>query len=107
VADLHEIQSMVGRIRRERGFTMEPLRIFAHLTEEVGEIASELKRTWSSNYEAFSKDDLGDELADVLVCVLALANQFDINVEQVLEKKFLYKDGQRVWESARALEESS
>jgi NTP pyrophosphatase (non-canonical NTP hydrolase) len=108
VAELHEIQSLVGKIRQERGFTMEPLRIFALLTEEVGEVAGELKRTWSPNYEAFSKKDLGDELADVLVCLLALANQFDIDVEEALREKLLQKDSQRTWKSAeKASEESS
>jgi NTP pyrophosphatase (non-canonical NTP hydrolase) len=48
VAELCEIQSLVRKIRQERGFTMDPLRIFALLTEEVGEVAGELKRTWKS-----------------------------------------------------------
>ncbi|MBN1813897.1 MAG: nucleotide pyrophosphohydrolase [Anaerolineae bacterium] len=87
---------------------MDPLRIFALLTEEVGEVASELKRTWSPNYESFSKKDLGDELADVLVCLLALANQFDIDIEEALREKLLRKDSQRTWKSAgKTLEESS
>ena len=100
MADLQELQSLVGKIRRERGFTMEPLRIFTLLTEEIGEIAGELKRTWSPNYEPFSNKDLEDEIADVLVCLLALANQFEINVEKALTKKLLYKDSQRSWKSA-------
>jgi NTP pyrophosphatase (non-canonical NTP hydrolase) len=108
VAELREIQSLVRQIRQERGFTMDPLRIFALLTEEVGEVAGELKRTWSPNYEAFSKKDLGDELADVLVCLLALANQFDIDIEEALREKLLYKDSQRTWKSSeKTLEESS
>jgi NTP pyrophosphatase (non-canonical NTP hydrolase) len=44
MAELHEIQNLVAKIRRERGFTMDPVRIFALLAEEVGEIASELKK---------------------------------------------------------------
>ena len=81
---------------------MDPLRIFALLNEEIGEVARELKRTWSLNYEAFSKEDLEDEIADVLVCLLALANQFDIDLEQALTKKLVHKDGQRHWKSAKA-----
>jgi NTP pyrophosphatase (non-canonical NTP hydrolase) len=104
-AELHEIQSLVAKIRRERGFTMDPVRIFALLTEEVGEIASELKRTWSPNYEAFSKQDLACEIADALTCLLALANQFDIDLEKALMHKLVHRDGQRTWKSAdRALE---
>jgi len=80
---------------------MDPLRIFVLLDEEVGEVARELKRTWSPNYEAFSKQDLEDEIADVLVCLLALANQFEINVESALARKLLDKDSQRSWKSAK------
>ena len=100
MASLQELQSMVGKVRQERGFTMDPVRIFVHLTEEVGEIASQLKRTWSLNYESFSKEDLEEEMADVLVCVLALADRFEIDLERVLMAKFLHKDGQRRWKSA-------
>lgn len=100
MADLQELQSLVGKTRRERGFTMDPLRIFVLLSEEVGELARELKRTWSPNYEAFSKQDLEDEIADVLVCLLALANQFEINVERALTRKLLDKDSRRSWKSA-------
>lgn len=101
MADLQELQNLVGKTRRERGFTMDPLRIFVLLDEEVGEVARELKRTWSPNYEAFSKQDLEDEIADVLVCLLALANQFEINVESALARKLLDKDSQRSWKSAK------
>ena len=100
MADLQELQNLVGRVRRERGFTMDPLRIYALLNEEMGEIARELKRTWSPNYEPFSKQDLADEIADVLVCLLALANQFEIDVEKALTEKLLHKDSQRHWKSA-------
>jgi NTP pyrophosphatase (non-canonical NTP hydrolase) len=108
LTELRELQDLVAKIRLERGFTMDPVRIFALLTEEVGEVASELKRTWSPNYEAFSKEDLGYELADALTCLLALANQFDIDVESVLMEKLVKRDGQRTWKSAElAPEESS
>jgi NTP pyrophosphatase (non-canonical NTP hydrolase) len=100
MANLRELQNLVSKIRQERGFTMDPLRIFVLLDEEVGEIARELERTWSPNYDPFSKQDLEDEIADVLVCLLALANQFEIDVEKALTEKLLYKDSQRKWKSA-------
>jgi NTP pyrophosphatase (non-canonical NTP hydrolase) len=100
MADLRELQNLVSKIRQERGFTMDPLRIFVLLDEEMGEIARELKRTWSPNYDLFSKQDLEDEIADALVCLLALANQFEIDVEKALTEKLLCKDSQRKWKSA-------
>lgn len=103
MAHLQELQRLVNKVRQERGFTMDPLKIFVLLNEEVGEVATELKRTWSPNYEAFSKQDLEDELADVLVCLLALANQFEINLEEVLIEKFVDKDSRREWKSAELM----
>jgi NTP pyrophosphatase (non-canonical NTP hydrolase) len=101
MATLQELQALVHQVRQSRGFTMEPLKIFALLNEEVGEVAAELKRTWSPNYDGFNQDALADELADVLVCLLALANQFDLDVEQALVGKLVEKDSRREWKSAR------
>jgi NTP pyrophosphatase (non-canonical NTP hydrolase) len=101
MADLQELQTLVHEVRQARGFTMEPLQIFALLNEEIGEVATELKRTWSPNYDGFTKDALADEMADVLVCLLALANQFDIDLEQALVTKLVKKDSRREWKSAR------
>ena len=101
MADLRELQTLVHQVRLQRGFTMEPLRIFALLSEEIGEVATELKKTWSTNYDAFSRDRLEEELADAMVCLLALANQFDIELEEALLEKLVSKDSQRVWKSAR------
>lgn len=104
MADLGELQSLVAEIRKQRGFTMDPMRIFALLNEEIGEVARELKRTWLANYDPFSKADLEEEIADVLVCLLALANQFEIDVEQALMDKLIARDGERDWKSAEMKE---
>jgi len=79
---------------------MDPLKIFIHLNEETGEIAKELKKTWSKNYEAFDRVKLAAELADVQVCICALANQFDIDIESAVEEKFIKADGKRKWKTA-------
>jgi len=79
---------------------MDPLKIFILLQEEIGEVARELKRTWSVNYAALAQEDLEDELADVLVCLLALANQFDVDLETVVLEKLVHKDGRRNGRSA-------
>lgn len=100
MADLQQLQSLVAKVRQARGFTMDPVRIFALLSEEIGEVAGELKRTWSPNYDTFSKEDLQSEIADALVCLLALANQFEIDLEQALIDKLVVRDGQREWKSA-------
>ncbi|AZR72925.1 hypothetical protein BBF96_05680 [Anoxybacter fermentans] len=100
MADLKELQALVAKIRRQRGFTMDPLQIFTLLNEEIGEVATELKRIWSPNYGKFSKEKMREELADVLVCLIALANQFEIDLEKALIDKMVKKDSQRDWRSA-------
>lgn len=94
------LQREVNEIRGLRGFTMEPLKIFILLNEEIGEVAAELKRTWSKNYDSFSIDRLAEEIADVQVCLFALAEQFNIDIEQAVSDKFIDKDSKRAWKSA-------
>ena len=65
------------------------------LTEEVGEVARILVRQYGgqSFKESDNGKDLGDELADVLWVLLALANQTGIDLDAAfqknLEKKIL------------------
>ena len=70
------------------------------LTEEVGEIASEIKRLWSVNYGDFNRDRLQEEIADAFALLAALATQFDIDIEEAVAGKFFQKDGMREWKSA-------
>ena len=78
------MEKEIHLIRKERGFTMEPLKIFTLLNEEIGEVASELKKQWSKNYDDLSIEKLSEELADVQVCLCALANQYEINLESAV-----------------------
>ncbi len=96
----HELVQKIVAKRAERGFVTDPLKIHVLLTEEVGEIAAELKRTWSKNYSEFSRDKLGEEVADVFCLLAALANEFDIDIERAVEEKFFEADEYRTWKSA-------
>ena len=98
-----QIAELVAKIvakRTERGFVTDPLKIHVLLTEEVGEIAAELKRTWSKNYSEFSRDKLGEEIADVFCLLAALANEFDVDIERSVKEKFFEADESRTWRSA-------
>jgi len=99
--DLRDLQRRVVQLRAERGFTTEPLELFTLLNEEIGEIAGQLKRTWSPNYAAFDKNSLAEEIADCMVLLLALAERFDIDAVQGIENKSFRKDSQRAWETAK------
>ena len=63
------------------------------LTEEVGELARIMARTYGD--QSFKKSDLQkdlpDEMADVLWVLLCLANQTGVNLTEALEKNFVKK----------------
>lgn len=60
----------------------------AMLTEEVGEVARIMARTYGdqSFKESDRKNDLADELADVLFVLICIANQTGIDLTPALEK---------------------
>ena len=97
---LTDLQKTIGKIRKERGFTTDPIRIFALLAEEAGEVAKELKKTWSKNYGAFDRNMLADEIVDVQVCLVALANCYGIDITEEMAAKFLEKDKARNWNTS-------
>ena len=63
------------------------------LTEEVGELARIMARTYGD--QSFKKSDLQkdlpDEMADVLWVLLCLANQTGVNLTEALDKNFVKK----------------
>ena len=94
---LQELQRAIDVARAERGFTTDPVRLLCLLVEEVGEVAAEVKKTWSDNYPAPSDEDLADELADVFVVLSALASAFDVDLHDAVRSKFFDSDSRRVW----------
>lgn len=62
----------------------------AILTEEVGELASLMARTYGeqSFRDTEKAHDLGDEMADVLWVLLCLANQTGVDLTDALRKNF-------------------
>lgn len=78
----------------------------ALLMEEVGELARIIARRYGeqSEKETEEKQDLGDEIADVLFVLICLANQTGINLttafEKNLEKKTL-RDSKRHKENSK------
>jgi len=66
----------------------------AQLTEEVGEVARIIARSYGeqSEKESDKNKDLGEELADVVFVVLCLANQTGINLQDAFDKKLNLKN---------------
>ena len=66
----------------------------AILTEEVGEVARLMSRTYGE--QSFKESDKGkelsDELADVLWVLICIANQTGVDLTEALEKNFEKKN---------------
>ena len=66
----------------------------AILTEEVGELARIMARTYGdqSFRESDKNKDLADEMADILWVLLCLANQTGVDLTTALQKNFEKKN---------------
>lgn len=59
----------------------------ACLTEEVGELARIMARTYGEqSFKEGEKHDLGDEMADILWVLICLANQTGVDLTEVFKK---------------------
>lgn len=64
----------------------------AVLTEEVGELARVMARRFGDqSFKAGEKDNLADEIADVLWVLTCIANQTGVDLEQAMERNFQKK----------------
>jgi NTP pyrophosphatase (non-canonical NTP hydrolase) len=66
----------------------------AILTEEVGELARIMARTYGdqSFKESDKQKNLADEMADVLWVLICMANQTGVNLTEALQKNFEKKN---------------
>ena len=63
----------------------------------MGELAAEIKKTWSANYKGTSKEKLAEECSDVFCVLIAISQAFEIDIEQAVLDKFFSKDEKRKW----------
>ena len=90
---LEEAQKEVDRLIKTYGVRyFSELTNMAVLTEEVGELARVMARKYGDqSFKQGEKDNLADEMADVLWVLICLANQTGVNLteafRQNLEKK--------------------
>lgn len=64
----------------------------ACLTEEVGELARIMARTYGDqSFKTGEKSDLADEIADVLWVLTCIANQTGVNLDQAMRKNIAKK----------------
>ena len=92
---LQEAQSKIDQWITTTGVRyFNELTNMAILTEEVGEVARLMSRKYGeqSFKESDEKNDLGDELADVLWVVMCIANQTGVDLTAALERNFEKKN---------------
>ena len=59
------------------------------LTEEVGELARVMSRKYGDqSFKQGEKDNLGEEMADILWVLICLANQTGVDLSAELQKSF-------------------
>lgn len=85
---IKEAQEAVDRWIKTYGVRyFSELTNMAVLTEEVGELARIMARKYGDqSFKPGEKDDLGDEMADVLWVLICLANQTGIDLTEELKK---------------------
>ena len=81
---LQELQTEVDAWIKQYGVRyFSELTNMACLTEEVGEMARIMSRTYGDqSFKEGEKHDLGDEIADVLWVLTCIANQTGVNLEE-------------------------
>ena len=91
--ELSELQKRVDTWIREYGVRyFSELTNMAILTEEVGELARVMARKYGDqSIKAGEKENLADEMADVLWVLVCLANQTGVNLTEALEANFAKK----------------
>ena len=91
--EIRDLQQRVDEWIRTYGVRyFSELTNMAVLTEEVGELARIMARRYGDqSFKAGEKDNLAEEMADVLWVLTCLANQTGVDLEQAMERNFQKK----------------
>ncbi len=83
---LSEIQKRLDQTCKERGWDKKSVeKVFMYLTEELGELAKEVRNQATAGKA--DKEKLELELADVFNYLLEIANRYDIDLAAAYAKK--------------------
>lgn len=78
---------ILNKINKKLGVEHDPKWMFLSLVEEVGEAARELSRQQEGYRGEFNKEELADELSDIVSRTLVIAEDNNINLEEAFIKK--------------------
>ena len=87
---IKEAQKLVDKWIHEYGVRyFSELTNMACLTEEVGELARVMARTYGDQrFKEGEKHNIGEEMADILWVLMCLANQTGVDLTEELQKSF-------------------
>ena len=90
---IKEAQKMVDEWIKTYGvYYFSELTNMACLTEEVGELARVMARTYGDqSFKQGEKPNIGEEMADILWVLMCLANQTGVDLTDELRKSFAKK----------------
>ena len=91
--ELKELQEKVDRWIKEYGVRyFNELTNMTILTEEVGDLARVMARKYGEqSFKPGEKENLADEMADVLWVLTCLANQTGVDLTKAMEENFAKK----------------
>ncbi|MCK5021830.1 MAG: pyrophosphohydrolase [Candidatus Pacebacteria bacterium] len=94
---IKDFQQYVLDLEKERDFNQEIFENCLQMGEEVGELFKAIRKNINMSIDSNSKiSSVEEELVDVLIFVLAIANRFNIDLEKAFrEKEEINK--KRVW----------
>ena len=92
-SSLTEVQKWVKDMCKERGFdTNTPLEKFLLFSEEVGELAKAIRKIQGMHIEgSYTPEQINfgirEEIADVAMYLMDIANSFSVNIEEAIREK--------------------
>jgi len=88
--NLNELQNLIKKKYFEIDSKSGALFLLAVLFEEVGELAEAVRRG--------GKDEIREELVDVMFMVISIANLFEIEIEGRILEKYIQGDPSNDWD---------
>ena len=89
-SSLNDIQNYITEMMKINKFDNTPLELFCYLTEEIGELAKEIRKTEKNmDIDTRKKYDscLKYEVADVFIYLIAICNSYNIDLFEAFKNK--------------------
>lgn len=85
---LASYQKAIDKVAQTQGGYWHPLSMLARITEEVGETARLLNHMYGDKPKKITeaRQELDEEIADIMYALICLANSEKIDLDQAMEK---------------------